>query len=359
MIRVNSAELAKAVGRILPAVSTKSVLPALECVLLEAKGGRLTLTASDLSMTIKVSLTCEGDGDALLPARTFLELLKSLPDAPVDIENLSDYKVSVTTDNGSYKLNGEKPGDFPAIKTPEADIVTIHGGMLSHVIRAVAFCASTDEDKGALCGVFIQSDGSVCATDAHRLSATTFGRNLGFDILIPRKSAEAVAKLFDGTGDIDMATDGKHAMFRGNDVTVLSRLIDQKFPDYKAIIPALDGKTVVAFDIQEMKSALRRAGLFANETSKQVAVHAKDGCLTLVADNIDFGRGCTERVVADIQGEGVSIGFNAGYLAEVLGNIPGLHAKMYLESPARAAVIIGDDTPESLSLVMPVMMNGN
>jgi len=228
-------------------VGAGAVLPILENFLFVLKGNKLTVKASDLETTMFCDMSVEGkeDGTLAIPARLLLDTLKSLPDQPLVVSSNKNLQVEVKAANGNYKLTGENGDEFPS--EPEAENVsevTMAGEALSDVIGKSLFAVSTDNMRPAMTGVYVELHGdgaTFVATDAHKLvkynnSSVKKGKSGSF--IVPKKAMSLLKAAIDETQDVVIRYNDNNAFFEiGENIGLVCRLIDSKFPDYNKAIP--------------------------------------------------------------------------------------------------------------------------
>ncbi len=179
------------------------------------------------------------------------------------------------------------------------------------------------------------------------------------DVIIPAKALNLVAKSL-GSGESTIAFSDTHAMFTQNGVTLISRLIEEKYPNYESVIP-LDNEKKLTIDKGELLSSVRRASLYASSTTHQVRFSLKKNTVIISAEDIDLGREAKETIKADYAAEPMEIGFNAAYVTDILSHIDSVEVTMHFSTATRASIVrpVTQKSGENvLMLVMPVRLNG-
>lgn len=366
--QVTSSELNRGLSTVIGAVPGKATLPILETILFEAEDdGTLKLTATDLeiSMIEKVPATIESGGSVAIPAKRLLDILKQLPNIPVFFEVDDNQNVTFTTDKGKYKLMGEDPQDFPETPNMQAGVtLETESELLKSAIRHTMFAVSSDDLRPAMMGVFfkINSAGSTfVATDGHRLvkvenEGLTSEQELTF--IVPDKALNLMSKSL-GDGGCSIAVSDNHIQISTDETTMITRLINEQYPNYDSVIPR-DNDKILLTDRDQVLSTVKRVSVFSSVTTRQIRLQFMADKLTIRAEDLDMSSEAKETISCEYDGEEMEIGFNSRYLADMLSNLDGNEVRFEFSTPNRAGIIkpaeeTGDE--RMLMLVMPVMLN--
>jgi DNA polymerase-3 subunit beta len=213
-------------------------------------------------------------------------------------------------------------------------------------------------------GVYIQSKGSellAVATDGHRLVKVIhrLTKSAGFkrDIIIPAKALHTVSKAVE-TGNISMAMNDTHIMFGFDNITLISRLIDETYPNYESVIPS-DNDRMLKVSRDVLISSIRRVSLYANATTHQVRFDVNKSSITISAQDLDFGGEAKESIDCEFKGEKIEIGFNSIYVLDILTHLESDKVMFKFSSPTRAGIVSPESASEDediLMLVMPVRL---
>ena len=372
----NTIDLQKALNKLSGVVPAKSPLPVLENILFDLLNNTLTLIATDNELSLTMSLTVKGDEDGkiAIPAKRLLDTVRSFDEksTPSFSADVTTNKIIISTSNGHYGLTGESAKEFPA--SPQfkstTDEIKIPVSTLKRIIHRTTFAVSTDELRPAMMGVLLQSKSSeLCAvsTDGHRLVKVLhkLSKGSGFkrDIIVPAKALQIVFKAVD-SGDISIALNDTHIQFGYENTYVVSRLIDETYPNYESVIPSENDKTLTV-DRNALVSSIRRVSLYASATTHQVKFDVTKANVTISAQDIDFGGEAKETIELDkkagceYQGEKLEIGFNATYVLDMLTHLESEKVVFKFSSPTRAGIISLDrpsNDEEVTMLVMPVRL---
>ncbi len=362
-------DLQKALQKVLPAIPAKSTIPVLEHLHTTLSGNELTFTATDQEITISLTIPVsgEGDGDVLIPARQFNDLVKELGSAGTITVKVDDsYTVSVRTPTGSFEMKGLDANEFPVIPPfPESKTAKLAREDMSRMANKTVFAVSTEEYRPSMTGVFFQFDGkqaTAVATDGFRLSRVSVaasGNNTfptDLEVIIPARAVELLRKV---EQDVTMDVSRTHARFTIGTLTITTRVIDEKYPPYQNVIPTDNDKTLVVHQ-REVLSAIKRVSLFANSNTRHVRFKLSPKDLAVHSEDEESGGKGTETIPCDFTADAFEVGFNYRFLEEAIKNIssdddPDLNVRMTFSTPIRAVLITpGVEDSGLLMLVMPV-----
>ena len=369
---VSSSYLLKNLNAINGVITSNPVVPILDNVLFEIENGNLLITASDLQTSVMVEIQVEskGDGSVAIPAKILIDTLKNLPEQPVtfsiDDEN---YNIEINSDNGRYKLAGENATDFPKVpQVTDGYSIDLSSELLSNAISNTIFSTSTDELRPAMTGIFLKLSTSSCtfvSTDGHRLvkyvRSDISGDEVDHEMILPRKSLNLLKSTLpsEKSSDVKLEFNASNAFFSFDNVKMVCRLIDERYPDYENVIP-LDNSNNIVIDKSEVLSSLKRISIYANKTTNQIRFKISGGEILISAEDLDFSNEANERISCEHDGADIEIGFNAKFLIEILSNLNSTRVTFKLSEPNKAGLIIPDEMDEDediTMLVMPVMIN--
>ena len=371
---VSSSYLLKNLNSISGVITTNPVVPILENVLFEIEGGNLLITASDLQTSVMVELQVESkeDGSVAIPAKILIETLKNLPEQPVTFSiDDQNYNIEINSDNGRYKLAGENSADFPKVPgVNDGYSSDINSEILNSAISNTIFSTSTDELRPAMTGVFFKLASTGCtfvSTDGHRLvkyiRTDIKGDEVDHDMILPRKSLNLLKSILptDKSSEIKLDFNASNAYFSFENIKMVCRLIDERYPDYDNVIPS-DNSNTVTITKSELLGSLKRISIYANKTTNQVRFKITGSEILISAEDLDFSNEANERISCEHDGDDIEIGFNAKFLIEMLSNIESEKVILKLSEPNRAGLLIPEDINDNediTMLVMPVMLNDN
>lgn len=367
---VSSAELLKHLSHINGVITTNPIVPILENFLFEINDGLLTITASDLqiSMTTEIDIEAKENGSLAVPARILMDTLKNLPEQPVTFTiDPETYGLEINSDNGRYKLAGENAIDFPKVPAvSDAYNMDISTDVLSGAINNTIFATSSDELRPAMTGVYLKLDETntiFVATDGHRLvryRRVDVASDTGMAIIIPRKALNLLKSTLPSENlNVIVEYNASNAYFHFNNIKMTCRLIDERFPDYENVIPT-ENPIEMRIDRNELLGSLKRIAIYASKTTHQIRLKITGSELSVSAEDPDFSNEAKETLACEHDGEDIEIGFNSKFLIELLANLYSKEITLQMSAPNRAGLIIPaekDDNEDILMLVMPVMLN--
>lgn len=355
------ADMLDALTGVSKAVSAKSSIPAIEGILFQCTSYVVMLTAYDLDLGITTSLAADvsDPGEIVIPARLLIEMIKKLDADSVTIETDADLKVTITGNATQFTIMGLPASDFPELPTPEADdTLTLQGDMLRDMIGKTIYAVSTSDQKPVHTGTkFEIGDGelTLVSVDGYRLAVCrhvgAFQARPGF--VVPAKTLAEVSRLIgDNDDEVTIGTARRISVFKFGSYTVITRLLEGDFLDYKKSIP--EGyKTRVRVHVGSMFDAVERASLIISDRFKSpIRMHFEGSDATIACATAQGS--VHDELPCQVEGEAVEIGFNNRYMMDALRYCG--EEEVYLElngplSPMKLVPIEGDNF---LFLVLPV-----
>ncbi len=366
---LSSSALSKQLAAIGGVVVNNPVVPILENFLFEIDGKQLKITSSDLqtSMTTVLEVDTQEKASIAIPARILLETLKNLPEQPITLSiNENTYSVEISSDNGRYRLAGENATDFPRLEMMQGGIsVKMQAEVLKKAISQTIVATSNDELKPAMNGIYMnfsEDSATFVSTDGHRLVRYTrsdVGVAAQKPFIVPRKALMLLNSLLTGDGKKATITFCDYAVhFELANLSMISRLIDERYPDYEEVIP-VNNPNKLTISRLALLSSLRRIAIYANRTTYQVKLSVAGSELQIFAEDFDFSNEASERLACEYEGTDLVIGFNAKLLIEMLNNLTSEEVEMHFSEPSKAVLILPKEKEEYediLPLIMPVIL---
>jgi DNA polymerase III subunit beta len=311
-------------------VERKTTIPILSNILVEAKGSRLTITATDLELSIRTSceVKIKKEGAGTIPAKKLLELVRLLPEGEIKFRLLENHWVEIISDKKKYKLVGMARENFPALPAMPHPLVKLSAATLQSLIAKTKFAISLEESRYTLNGglLILKPDTiAMVATDGHRLalaetSQKLSGLNGEVKVLIPKKAMDEVEKLSSTGGSdaqLDFAKDESHLFFQAGHRLLISRILTGQFPNYEAVLPRENNKTVV-IERSELYDAVRRVSQLADQRSHAVKLAVSNEGIEISASSPEYGE-AKENIEKEYAGDPIAIGFNSSYMLDFLG----------------------------------------
>src|SRR6266576_5513727 len=329
-ITVSKFELLRELTATQGVVERKTTIPILSNYLLEAAGGKLSLTATDLDLSLRTSCNAKvkKEGSCTIPARKLYDYVKLLPDADITIRLLENHWVSIRCGRSNTKMVGMARSNFPGLPVfPSAGVIKIPAAVLRSMIAKTGFAIASEESRYTLNGALMvlkPESITMVATDGHRLAHIERGGEKFEGVsgelktLIPKKAMDELRSLLDSTDaeTIEFAKDESTLYFRIGQRLLTSRQLTGQFPNYEAVLPKDNSKSINLHG-DELAAAISRVAQFADERSRAVRMKLEKGELKLSASSTETGES-EDSIETDYNGETMTIGFNAQYITEFL-----------------------------------------
>ncbi|MGH9529647.1 MAG: DNA polymerase III subunit beta [Terriglobales bacterium] len=347
-ITVSRLELLRELTATQGVVERKTTIPILSNYLFEAGGDKLSLTATDLDLSLRTSCSAKvkKEGSCTIPARKLHDYVKLLPDADITIKLLENHWVSIRCGRSNTKMVGMARSNFPSLPAfPTAGVVNIPTQVLRNMIAKTGFAIASEESRYTLNGALmvLKPESIVMvATDGHRLAHIERGGEKFEGVsgelktLVPKKAMDELKSLLDSTDaeEVEFAKDESTLFFRIGQRLLTSRQLTGQFPNYEAVLPKDNSKSINLRG-GELSSAIARVAQFADERSRAVRIKLEKGELKLSASSTETGES-EDTMEADYTGEPLTIGFNAQYILDFLKAVGSGDVKLELKDAQSA-----------------------
>jgi len=361
---IERATLLKSLGHVQSVVERRNTIPILSNVLIEAKeDGSIRLMATDLDLQVDESVAAqvESAGATTVPAHTFFDIVRKLPEGSQVELTAADGKMQVVAGRARFNLSTLPRDDFPVIA--EGELPTrfeLPAATLRQIIDKTRFAISSEETRYYLMGIFLHvADDKLkaAATDGHRLARITLPRPEGAegmpDIIIPRKCVGELRKLLDEVeGTVEVSLSPTKVRFGLGSAVLTSKLIDGTFPDYNRVIPTGNDK-LLRLDPKSFAAGVDRVATIATEKTRAVKMSVDRDKVTLSVTSPESGT-ATEEIAADYGNDQLEIGFNARYLLDILQQIEGDTVEVHLADAAAPTLLKEKDDGPALYVLMPM-----
>lgn len=308
-------------------VEKKSTIPVLSNILIESVGeNNIRIVGTDLDVTIRCEAAADikKAGSMCIQARKLFDIVRLLPDADVHFTKDENEWVKLNCGKSNFRLAGVAREQFPEVPNFKSAPMKLSADIFNHFIHNTAFAITNEQSRFTLSGAKFMIDGATArmvTTDGHRLAfiekKLTTEATETMDALIPRKALMELTKIArDAKGEVSFGEDPNHIYFEVNGRLLITRKLSGTFPNYEMVIPKDNDKTVT-FDAEEMKNAIRRVSLMADERTRSIKMTVRTNEIEIGAQSSEEGE-ASEKVLADYTGEEVEVGFNAQYLQEFL-----------------------------------------
>jgi DNA polymerase-3 subunit beta len=348
-------------------VSTRSAIQTLSGVLIRAEGGRVELQATDMELGIRVSVAAqaERDGEAVVPGRLLLDVVRSLPKDELTLEYRSAQQdVEVVSGTAKFHLRTLPREDFPNLPEPGGSTMLVPTRAFVETINRVARSASRDETRPHLTGVLVSASGQelrMVATDSYRLSVkeTALEQPLDGELEanVPARTLQELGRIAGGDGadgEIEVAALENQVVFSVGDTVLSSRLVEGRFPNYRQLLPETF-EHELRLSTAELLEVVRRISLLAQKNAP-LRMAFTEGALEVSAQTPDVGE-ASESLPVPFKGEPLEIGFNPEFLRDGLESAESEELLLKLISPLRPGLVQSGDDGGFTYLVMPIRLN--
>jgi DNA polymerase-3 subunit beta len=341
------------------ATGRTGALPVLSGLRLELHGDLLTVTGTDLDLTIQLSLEVGGerDGGAVLPARLAADIVRSLGAGKVDVSVDGD-DVSISNGRSNFSVRPLSLDDYPKLASPVNTSVTLPSVQFGDALRQVVRAASTDEARPILTGVLMaaEADGlRMVATDSYRLAVRDLAGQqvLAADqkVLVPGRALNELQRLVGNGPEVTMRLGDRDATFEVGTTRLTTRLIEGEFPNYRQLIPA-GHPNALTVEREPLLEAIRRVKILARDATP-VRLTMGGDTVRLTAITQDVGN-ATEELDAQYTGTDLTVAFNPDYLVAGVEACMGDSVTLSTLDALKPAVVRGVGNPDYLYLLMPV-----
>ncbi|HEY0518616.1 MAG TPA: DNA polymerase III subunit beta [Ilumatobacteraceae bacterium] len=355
--RESLAEALSTAGR--AATGRTGALPVLSGLRLELVGDRLSITGTDLDLTIQLTLAVGGDGDGgvVLPARLAADIVRSLGAGKVEVIVDGD-EVNISGGRSQFSVRPLSFDDYPKLAAPTTSSVTLPAAAVGEALRQVVRAASTDEARPILTGVLLTAENGglrMVATDSYRLAVRDLADHqvLGADqkVLVPGRALNELQRLVGGGDDLTMRLGDRDATFEVGDTRLTTRLIEGEFPNYRQLIPASHPNTLTV-EREPLLEAIRRVKILAKDATP-VRLQMGGDTLRLTAITQDVGN-ASEELDATYEGTELTVAFNPEYFASGVEACSSDSITLSTLDALKPAVVRGVGNDDYLYLLMPV-----
>lgn len=357
-LQATQENLSKALNTVARVANTRNTLPILANVLLQTADNRLSISATnlDIAITHRIGSKIEKTGSITVPARLMQDFITSLPEGILKLE-LTDNKLNITTDQYKSTINGIAADDFPVMPAISAGSTwKVAAADLKKALSQVAFAASSDDSRPVLTGVYFHSGGGgimAVATDSYRLAECKLAKNKApVNFLVPAGAANDLLRIIsDSNKEVVITHDDQQVLFQVGDITLVARLIEGNFPDYRKLIPSKFG-TVAKLSRADFLNITKVSALFARETAGSITVKVDGKKVSINAIASQLGEN-TAAADAEVKGSG-GVTLNSRYLIDALNAFSGGQVELCFNGKLEPCILRSADDPKYLHLIMPL-----
>ena len=356
--------LLKPLQAVIGVVERRQTMPILSNVLLVARNGELSVTATDLEVELvaRAEVNVENGGEITVSGRKLLDICKALPDG-ADIQlSVSGEKVSVRSGRSKFSLTTLPAAEFPTVEDIKAgQTITVAQEVLSKLIEKTHFSMAQQDVRYYLNGMLLEAHEQhlrAVATDGHRLAlcqAKLDGAKLKEQqVIVPRKGVLELQRLLGGDGDVNIELGENHVRVALGGIRFTSKLIDGRFPEYERVIPQESSNELVA-DKELLRSALQRTAILSNEKYRGIRLIIRDSGVVLQAHNPEQEE-AEEEVEVEYSGDDIEIGFNVNYLLDAIGAVEGDQVTLSVVDSNSSCLVREPGNSDRKFVVMPMRL---
>ncbi len=345
-------------------VSNRTTLPILSNVLIEASGGSLRLTTTDLDVGVSGTVDAEvsKDGSTTMPVKRLVSIIRELPDAEVEVAVDAKNVASITCGPSFFKIIGLAHGEFPPLPDfKEAKEYKIPQGLLRESLKKTSYAISNDETRYVLNGIFTafkEGKLTLVATDGRRLAMVEndleFPASHETDFIIPTKAVQELQRLLGENGDAIARLSDNQIVFEVGSSVIVSKLIEGNYPNYRQVIPG-EAKETLKLGREALLETARRVSLLSSEKSNSVKLVVGDGGIDVTANSPDIGE-AKESMSVNYGGKEIAIAFNPEFLMAPLRNLEDEEVQLDLIDEMSPGVLRGSGS--FLYVLMPMRVTG-
>ena len=341
-------------------VERRQTLPVLSNVLIQVEGDQVALTGTDLEVELvgrTVASQVDQAGAATVPARKLMDICKSLPDQ-------SDIQLAVLRSGRSrFTLSTLPVAEFPNIEDADgSQELSVPRGTLKHLIESTSFAMAQQDVRYYLNGMLLEIQSNLLrtvATDGHRLAMCSRPIDVAVSqsqkLIVPRKGILELSRLLDDSDEpVSLTLGSTHVRAHTGDFTFTSKLIDGKFPDYERVVPRNGDKVLIA-ERAELRQVLSRTAILSNEKYRGVRLYLEENNLKVMANNPEQEE-AEENIAVEYSGSAMEVGFNVGYLVDVLSVLDEERVQITLADPNSSALLEEPGGGDALYVVMPMRL---
>jgi DNA polymerase-3 subunit beta len=357
-LQVTQENLAKALNSVARIANSRNSLPILSNVLLKTENNRLSIAATnlDIAITHYIGSKIEQNGSITVPARLMQDFVSNLPDNILNLD-LSENRLKITTDKYQSTINGMPAEDFPVMPAIKGDnLWKIDAKEFKKALSQVVLAASNDDARPVLTGVYFHVEGGnvvAVATDSYRLAERKVGKSKEqISFLVPASAAADLLRIIsDSDKEVAVTHDDQQVLFQVGDVTLVARLIEGNYPDYKKLIPAKFATTAKLARADFINIA-KVSSLFARESAGSITIKVEDKSVSINSIASQVGEN-TASADAEVTGSG-EVTLNSRYLVEALNAFGTEEVEFCFNGKLEPCILRSATDSGYLHLIMPL-----
>ncbi|HZW59119.1 MAG TPA: DNA polymerase III subunit beta [Woeseiaceae bacterium] len=356
--------LLKPLQAVIGVVERRQTMPILANVLLVAKDGQVSVTATDLEVELVASaeVDVEAGGEVTVPGRKLLDICRALPEEAQVAISQSGEKLALRSGRSKFSLTTLPAAEFPTVEDIKAtQSVEVPQSVLMRLLEKTHFSMAQQDVRYYLNGLLLETSKNrlrAVATDGHRLALSEAqidgGGKAEQQVIVPRKGVLELQRLLSGEGAVAIELGSNHVRIQLDGIRFTSKLIDGRFPEYERVIPR-DTSNELSADRQAFRSALQRTAILSNEKYRGIRLIIRDSGVTLQAHNPEQEE-AEEELEVQYSGEDIEIGFNVNYLLDALGAIESQDVTLSVVDGNSSCLLREPGNDDSKYVVMPMRL---
>ncbi len=368
-LEINQSVLLEHLNYVIKGISTKNLRPILNCIKFELTDDGLYLMSTDNEISIKTFIdkmlikTIDTKGEIVVSGKYIYDIVRKLPDEIINLEEVIDSKLYITTKNSSFTLNCSNVNEFPDLELEfNTNPIILNQKTFKTIINQTSFATSASETRPVLTGINFKIDGDTLectATDSYRLavkkikieSKTTEKVN----IIIPTKNLNELIKLMNNDEDnIEMHIFGNKVVFKFNEITMMTRLISGTYPDTSKLIPS-EFELTMDVKYNDLYSAIDRASLLTNETDKNTIKFESNKSVAIISSNIPEIGNVEETIAVEKNNDSeIKIAFNSKYMMESIKALESDEIQLMFNGEIKPIILKNPENDDLIQLILPI-----
>ena len=355
--------LLKPLQAVIGVVERRQTMPILSNILLVAREGQLSVTATDLEVELvaQTEVEAESGGEITVSGRKLLDICRALPEGEVVSVSVSGEKMAVRAGRSRFNLATLPAAEFPVVEDIKAgQSITVGQETLGRLFDKTHFSMAQQDVRYYLNGLLLETGGGqlrAVATDGHRLAlcqADVDGELDEQQVIVPRKGVLELQRLLTGEGNVDVVLGANHVRIQLDGIRFTSKLIDGRFPEYDRVIPR-DSSNEVRSDRTVLRGGLQRTAILSNEKYRGIRLIIRDDALVLQAHNPEQEE-AEEELEVSYKGDDIEIGFNVNYLLDAIGAVDGEEVALSVVDSNSSCLIRAPGQDDCKFVVMPMRL---
>jgi len=360
--------LLESLNKVSKAISTKNLIPVLGGIKFELDSKKLVMTASDNNITIQTvvekcdDFIIEKEGSIIIQGKYILDIVRKLPDEYINLEEIDDLKILITSENSEFSLNGISAKEYPNIDLDESkNKVIVSGATIKEIVNQTAFASSTEENKPILTGINFNIAGDLLecnATDSYRLARKIVkldkSSDENYNIVVPSHNLVELSKILNIDDRVEMNIFSNKILFKVENLLFQSRLINGNYPNTSNLLPD-DEFLVISTNLSDFYNVIDRVSILTNDKEKNiVTLETKGDILVLKSSTAEIGKVEEKMKIVKNNKEDIKISFSAKYMMESLKSFSTENVDIHFIGEIKPILIKSGEDDTLTQLVLPI-----